>query len=400
MNKHRTQGFTLVEIMVAMVISLVILGGAISVLVQNQRNYRENDDFGRLQENARFALDLISTDLRMAGFMGCARNNTQDDRDTARDGKGGNAKALKIYSNLTGIEAGSLLDLGSLTDKSNYLDGWEDSAPGTWGASNAADPDPASIDGFILKGTDAILIRRLRNRGVPITKDMKELDDPIEVTAVPVNAGEIAAIYDCEGTDIFQVTDSTANTIQHKDGNPGNLTASLRRTYLQNSSYLKNPDALGNQAKTFVAAVDATRYYISNETERPSLWRQYYTGAGIDKQELVEGIENMQILYGVDATDPLETFDGVPDDYRTADKVEKWNYVVAVRITMLIATVDEYGADKDDKMYDINGTPDNAGDDWQAPGDRRMRKLVTSTVLLRNMQARLASEGDAPVVKE
>ncbi len=369
----RAAGFTLVEIMVAMVISLVILGGAITVLVQNQRNYRENDDFGRLQENARFAMDLITGDLRMAGFMGCARNNS--------------ANNIKIRSDLFNVLAGSLLDI------SFYVDGWDDGDPGSWEAQDIGDPDGASIDGFILGGTDAITVRRLRNRGVPITANMAATNDPITVGSVPVNTGEIAAIYSCEGTDIFQVVNgTTATSIVHVSGmgTPGNSTGALSKVYTQNPYYITNQaaDLPGNSAKTFVAAFDAVRYYIGDDNGNPALWRQYHNGTAITRQALIEGIENMQLLYGEDGI--AGTFDGMPDSYVTADAVVNWNSVVAVKIILLVSTVDEYGTEDDDKKYDIYGTPDDDGDDIQ-PGGRRQRKLVSATVLLRNMQARLTA---------
>jgi hypothetical protein len=218
--------------------------------------------------------------------------------------------------------------------------------------------------------------------------------------------GEIAAIYDCESTDIFQVIDgTTANKIVHKDGtsSPGNNSKSLSRAYQQNQYYIDNQaaDSPGNTAMAFVTGVDAVRYYIANDpvTNLPGLWRQYYDGTGIVQQQLVDGIENMQILYGSDSaviTPPstVPSFDGNPDDYRTADKVLNWNYVIAAKVTLLVSTADEYGTEteRDENTYDIYGTPGDPSDDLPAPMDRRQRKLVSITVLLRNMQARLAEE--------
>ena len=65
------QGLSLVELMVAITISLILLGGAVSLFVNNRINYQHNDNLSRLQENARFAMEFLVRDLRMAGYFGC-----------------------------------------------------------------------------------------------------------------------------------------------------------------------------------------------------------------------------------------------------------------------------------------------------------------------------------------
>src|SRR5687768_5202748 len=140
-------GFSLVEIMVSLVISLFILGGAVTILVQNQQNYRQNDDFGRLQENARFAMDLITGDLRMAGFWGCP---------------------AKIANQLVGSVPGMTGYIpGNLLDTTYAIDGYDDGGGGTWAAQGNVD-----LAATIWPGTDAIVIRKLRNGGTPIAASM------------------------------------------------------------------------------------------------------------------------------------------------------------------------------------------------------------------------------------
>lgn len=363
--KRRSAGFSLVEIMVALLISLFILGGAVSILIQNQRNYRQNDDFGRLQENARFALELITSDLRMAGFIGCARHNIPGMPETVR-------------SKLLNITAGSLLDPTFL------IDGYEEGG-GVWEAQGNND-----LAADILAGTDAITIRRLRNRGVPITTSMTKADDVLNVSTTPVNAGEIAAIYNCQGTDIFQAAAVTTDTVTHATGgsSPGNASNALSRVYDQNAVYVADPaaDPEGDTSKTFVAGFEAVRYYLADNNGQPALWREYHDGTGVVQQPLVDGIENMQFMYGEDAD-----LDGAPDSYVDADAVGNWGQVISVRVTLLVRTIDEYGSEVDDKKYDIYGTPGDDTDDFTAPGDHRSRKLVSATVLLRNLQTKVGT---------
>jgi type IV pilus assembly protein PilW len=63
-------GMTLIEMMVAMLIGTILIGGAITVYTQSQANYRTADSMARLQENVRFALDSLEPDIQLARFWG------------------------------------------------------------------------------------------------------------------------------------------------------------------------------------------------------------------------------------------------------------------------------------------------------------------------------------------
>ncbi len=79
--------------------------------------------------------------------------------------------------------------------------------------------------------------------------------------------------------------------------------------------------------------------------------------------DIVEGIENMQILYGID-TDAASTVNfGTPNYYVAANAVANWTQVVSIRITITVRTLD-------DKLTNT--------------GDGRIRRDFTSTIALRN----------------
>jgi type IV pilus assembly protein PilW len=370
-KQYRMAGFSLVEIMISLLIGLFIIAGAITILVQNQQNYRQNDDFGRLQENVRFAMDLIIDDLRGAGFFGCSN---------------------KLINNLNNATTGTLFD----TDQP--IDGFE-SGQASWTGGNT------DVIASIHPDTDAITIRRLLGRGVPILNTMASADALIDINNAPVNVGQLAAIYNCSVTNIFQVTssDTNADTLGHSDAggfSPGNASADflqplppiiIKYAYAQNTAYSNNPAAFpdGLPANTFVAPFVPVRYYIAAseaDPARTSLWRQYHDGAQLTTQELVDGIENMQLLYG---QVPINSDIGYPTAYTTADNIigtESWKTVVAVKLTLLVSTTEQSGLDIDTKTYDIYSTPDNTNDDVGPFNDRRNRQMISATVLLRNVQ--------------
>ena len=76
---------------------------------------------------------------------------------------------------------------------------------------------------------------------------------------------------------------------------------------------------------------------VNSEGNTPlSLWRKSGLTA---PAELVEGVEDLQILYGVD-TDG----DNAPNQYVGANFVGNWNDIVTVRVTVVVNSVDNVGA--------------------------------------------------------
>ncbi len=67
---QRHRGMTLIEVMVALTIGLLITAAILSLFISMNKSYKQNDAIARMQENARFALELITQDLRHAGYFG------------------------------------------------------------------------------------------------------------------------------------------------------------------------------------------------------------------------------------------------------------------------------------------------------------------------------------------
>ena len=116
LNHKKTKyqsGLTLVELMIALVIGLVLIGGVIQIFVANNQTYRVTDNMSRLQENGRFALDALSRSIRIAGF-----------KDNA---------VLNLTAPFT-LPAPALLGLG-FTDAEQFISGTD----GAVGAANVLD---------------------------------------------------------------------------------------------------------------------------------------------------------------------------------------------------------------------------------------------------------------------
>lgn len=67
-------GFTLIELMVAMLLGLIVIGGVTSVFLANQQVYRTNAALGEVQDNTRMSFELLAQNIREAGLLGCGSN--------------------------------------------------------------------------------------------------------------------------------------------------------------------------------------------------------------------------------------------------------------------------------------------------------------------------------------
>ena len=64
----RRGGFSLVELMVAMVISLVVLGATYSVFIGQNRTFSNQESIVEMQQNTRAAMDMMAREIGMAGY--------------------------------------------------------------------------------------------------------------------------------------------------------------------------------------------------------------------------------------------------------------------------------------------------------------------------------------------
>lgn len=68
--KTAQRGLTLIELMIAMMLSLMITAGVLAVFSQGTRSHAQDDRYARMQENGRYAIQVMADDLRMTAFWG------------------------------------------------------------------------------------------------------------------------------------------------------------------------------------------------------------------------------------------------------------------------------------------------------------------------------------------
>jgi len=202
----------------------------------------------------------------------------------------------------------------------------------------------------------------------------------IQTTQHSIQPGTILLLTDCSQTSIFQMSGPTNNNanatnVNHNTGNavnPGNCNKELGASCPTQKAYTFRPGSslLQMYANGYYVAPSATANN-GNALWVCSITGQ--TGGTAPCTELLNGVEDMQIEYGVDTDGNTSA-----DQYVTANNVSNWTQVVSVRVSLLMATPPSAGRlSANAQAYTYNGTNTTAT-------DRRVRHVYSSTVNVRN----------------
>ena len=340
-------GFTLIELMLSLTIGMMVVITIGYVYLGASRTFRAMDASSRMQENARFSIERISYDLRMAGFAGCSHTTIANVLNNP------SAWQYNLFGQpLVGYESGV----------SNFPSGI---AP--------------------LRG-DAFSVLRANNAKEYIVDTHNSPSAQFQLTADhDIKQGEILVVTDCSHAAVFQMSNvnnnNTIKTVNHNTGGtlvPGNCTKGFGLP-VDCSNPNGTPYIFPAGSRLF--RLNAATYYVrNNNNNEPSLFRQTVSG----DEEVVEGVEELQVLYGVDTT---ATADGTADQYVTANQVtvvapganneEKWKRVLSLRLNLLMVSRNGENVTTAPQTYTYNGM-------ITTPGDRKMRKVFITTIAIRN----------------
>jgi type IV pilus assembly protein PilW len=172
----------------------------------------------------------------------------------------------------------------------------------------------------------------------------------------------MATLGDCSEGELFQKSNnanSSALTMAGGNVNPGNNGNNFNLAY---------------EPETKVYEFTAMAYYIGEGTNgEPALFRRLMTPLQAP-QELVSGVETLQILYGVDSSGT-----NAADSYLPADEVADWDNVASVRFSVMTRSRDEVLDAANNRSFDILGSEVSQGNN----GDRRVRLVSVSTTAIR-----------------
>ncbi len=77
-TKNCERGFTLIELLIAMVIALVVIASISSAFIMQRKTYNVQEQITEMIQGARAALDMISREVKMAGYNPTGSMQTAD----------------------------------------------------------------------------------------------------------------------------------------------------------------------------------------------------------------------------------------------------------------------------------------------------------------------------------
>lgn len=363
---HHT-GFSLVELMVAMAIGMIILTAMMSLIVTNIGVRTEMDKTNRMIENGRYAIDLLSDNIHLAGFMGQMDSSTISGSSTIPDpcdiSSGTLIKdALPYY--VQGYRAAT-----STTDLT---------LPAACTATNG--PFPSGTAGILKPGSDVIVVRRVETRTV------------VQETLV--------------GTSTWYLQPSLCRF----DPLPPNdlVVSQTKADFIRRKTRAAAPDhceetMTGTPTYAPLWPIVIQLYFVAQNNVAgdglPTLKRAELTATGTWAiTPLVEGVEYMKFEYGLDSsiTPPTDN-DGTADEYKdcSACTAAEWKQVVDVRAFVLARNIEQTASHTDTRTYKLSSDSlDPAANTalFQVPAanDHLKRQVYKQTIRLMNPGGRRA----------
>jgi len=320
LNDNKMAGLSLIELMVAMFVGLILVGGTASVYLASKNSYLEVERMARLTQNGRFAVQLIAESIIHAGYTGELP-----------------AGSIELDSNLTVVAGTDCTGAAAAYDVEHYM----------FAATSDANGDAFGCVDDAVPGTSVILMKNVRPMKIIDSDDNGIVDSPEAITGTNtyIMANNLRGVM-FDGAD-------TAPSIEEGGDIPGG------------SAWIY-------QVQVF--------YIRDNGTGNPVLSRKMlaWNGAAMafTTEDLITGVERLSFLFGSDSN-----ADGEIDIYRTAANVPaiEWLNIGAIQINVLVRSETSDPRYTDDRVYNLGGLgaigPLN---------DNFHRMVMQSTVSLRN----------------
>lgn len=306
LRRAASRGFTLIELMVAMLLGLIVIAGVVSVFLANQQVYRTNGALDEVQNETRTAFELMSRDIRSAGMTGCLN----DGRVSNVLNNGPNNSGTKWWANWN-----------------NALIGY------TTGTT-----DPALTVGTAetnqVSNTDSLELIGAENNGESLLSDAEPAGTfTLNETTSDLTSGSVVIVCNPDHAAIMQInsyTGGSGSTITFKhatSGSPGNCSTDLSYPTVCSStnSYVYVPNSL-------VSQLSASDWYIGiNATGGKSLYRSslVVSSTGVPtptSYEMVRNVTGMTISY----------LQSGGSSYGAASSVTNWSQVTAVKVDLTV----------------------------------------------------------------
>lgn len=405
-HAHPQHGLSLIELMVALLLSGLLLVGLVQIFSASRASYQMAQGLARVQETSRFAIDYLQRDARMAGQFGCVNDQVHI---YAGHGMFGelflsdrtnyttlpnvlNKEALNFDFSIQGFEAkgsasGDTVDLSATELPNGAAADWSPALP-----TSMLNLVPKPI-----KGSDVLALRYLSAESADILNfnlpgeggpnaTINVNPDQWPVLKKDLDKGGLFGLADCRQVVIFHATQVTEGATA--------TTLTVAPTGVNQSTFDGSDTFAPGQARIYRA--DSFVYYVGlNAQKLPSLYRARYNVepntdkivlAGGESEQLVDGVENLQLMYGQDSvTDAGKSPIGLIESVLPGDKLvpagdqrTAWQRVGSLQVGLLVSSSDPATAAQ--RVV----SPQSLGVKFKLPNDGRFRTSYETSIALRN----------------
>ncbi|TAN08558.1 MAG: prepilin-type N-terminal cleavage/methylation domain-containing protein [Rhodanobacteraceae bacterium] len=273
----RVAGFTLIELMIAMILGLIVIAGVTSVFLAGQQSFRTNNALADVQDSSRIAFELMARDIRQAGLTGCNSLNSR-------------------VTNVLANSPGNAATPAWWADWNNAVHGYDD-----------ASTDPALTgltSGTPVAGTSSLELLSAGDAAYTIANDVPGTGFKINTTTYDLSIGDIIIACSPDHAAIMQITGQNITNVQvnYNTGSkvsPGNCSNNLG---FPNTNCAGNSPDYTFPPNSKIAKLTAADWYIGvNPVGGKSLYRvslQNNAGtASAVPQEMVRNVTGMTITY-------------------------------------------------------------------------------------------------------
>jgi type IV pilus assembly protein PilW len=446
-TKLNQKGVSLIELMIGLLLGTFVMLGLIRIFETSKQTYTANEGLSRIQEAARAAQAFIADEVQLSGQLPCI--------NTRQIGSLTSKPVNNQVGSFASASPGSTIE-EVLTDLMLPLRGYD--APGTGpgqsvtvtengvvAASSLVPTVPTVLAaelGNVRQGSDLLVTRaatselfdvisrqsssglqtKLKDGGVIST--IRTYPPALPANGQSLQVGDYAVIANClQQNIVFRVNSVSA-------GGPS-IPPTPARPYIYPNSYVINTTIANTQNYKFgdqsrVGRVDFAAIFVgvsnAGGVDETSLFRLTHRAGNWQRQELVQGVESMQILYGSDRVVAISangraTTVGRPVGYFTAAQIDAnavghvvpsglsprdlerflWRAVGVARVSLIVrgprgggrpATgIEAYclGGDRGNAQELTGACVGGAALSYRIPADTRFRQVVEiSSILARN----------------
>lgn len=298
MRRRNQYGYSLIELMVASVVGLMLLGGMLFVFTGSRQGSRHAEAMARMQENTRIAVELLSAEIRMAGFVGC------------RSRAGGSGAELPYEVGVANLP----FELEALQ---RPLSG------AVYSSGVPAFVDAGDLHG--VEGSHVLTLHKSLPLMLPLAADFSVGAGTLRLRdrggRADLRADDLLIIDDCVRGQLLRA--SAVSAADAADVRELDIVAPLAQSYTFSAERFAEVSALRQES-----------YFVRDSGRRNSAGQPLHAlfrmrNGVVD--EVVDGVANLQLSYGIGGDgEAIEAF--VPiDELSTAD----WRRVVAVRVELL-----------------------------------------------------------------